>query len=446
MAASNILKKIETKHDVKKLVSKSGIEVWPLLRQFIVFQEIKKTLGYDNRLRTRNKWQLFKNLFYGFKNLFFLSRFDYVFFNNADKRIPYNDKYFDVYFDAWANKLGQNKSLFVEWAISKHYTKSKTLSENILSDLPFKLALPFVSIFTDTNLKNETLFDQIINEYQITPQIKKELKNKLAEIKLFEFFFKLVKPKAIFVLSSFTKVSIVVAAKKLGIKVYEAQHGYMGDNHTFYNAEVKFEKAYPDYLISFGDYEKTQDNPRLIFKPEQIIPVGSLQLELVKNKPLSNTLLKIKKEYKLVFCVTLQAIKEDIILDWVFKNAKDNKNWLFVIRAKDRDIDYSKYTTNSNIKELKEYSIYEILKVADYNITIYSTTAIEGIFLGAPPIFFNINNLSTQHFNVDKMNVLVIEDPNKIINENELTKEVSLEQTFFRKGYFENVTKTILNY
>ncbi len=444
MAASNILKDIENKYDVKRLKTISGIKVWPLVRQFLVFQEIKKTLGYDNRLRTRNKRQLLKNFYRGFNNIFRLKKFDYLFFNNTDKRVLHANKYFDIYFDAWADKLGQDKSLFVEWAIHKHLSKQKTYSKNVISDLPFKAIVALVKLFTKIRLEDRELLNEIIKEHQISNLINEELKNKLAEFKVFDLLFKITKPKAIFVLSSFSKISIVAAAKKRGVKVFEAQHGYIGDHHTFYTANIKFPEYYPDYLISFGTYEKIQSNPRLIFNSNQIIPIGSFQLELIKNKPIPDNLLNFKEKYDLVFCITLQAIKEDIILDWVFNNARDNKNWLFVIRTKDRDIDYSKYTSENNIKELKEYSIYEILKVADYNVTIYSTTAIEGIFLGAPPIFFNINNLSRQHFNIDKLNAFVIEDANEKLTKKELTKESCFEKSFFIDNYFENVNKTIL--
>jgi|GEM_PF-2910429 len=445
MAASDILNKIESTYEVDKITSPNGRKVWPLLRQKIVFDEVKKTIGLSNKLRTRNSHQLFKNFFYGFNNLFCLKKFDYVFFNNTDKRIQYRTKKFDIFFDAWSDKVGQKKSLFIEWASNNHLPSNETYSKNIISDLPFKFLTTVVSKFVKSKLVNEKILDKISTAYDIPISIKKELNSKLAELLVFKFIFKIIKPKAIFVLSSFTKVSIVLAAKELGIKVYEAQHGYIGDLHTFYSTKKKCKEAYPDYLLSFGTYEKQKATPELIFDSEQIIPVGSFQLELIKSKPIPEDLLKLKEKYTLVFCVTLQAIKEKEILQWIMKEAQLHSDWLFVIRAKNRDEDYSTYTTQSNIIELKNFNIYEVLKISDYNITIYSTTAIEGAFLGAHPIFFNINNLSKNHFDVEEMNAIVI-DEGELLNNTILNKQIHKEQSFFVDNYLKNIAEVNLSF
>lgn len=443
MAASDILDTIESTCKVEKITLLNGRQIWPLLRQKIIFEKIRESLGYDNKLRTRNKKQLVKNFFYGIKHLFHLKKFDFVFFNNTDKRILVDEKYYDIFFDAWADKVSQEKSLFIEWAKEAHINSSEVHSSNIISDLPFKLLIAFVSKFVNTKLKNEALLNEIIDSNKLSPSIKNDLKTKLAETYVFKFFFRIIKPKAVFILSSFTKVSIVVAAKELGIKVYEAQHGYIGDAHTFYNAEKQFKEAYPDYLLSFGTYEKQKANPALIFKPEQIVPVGSFQLELIKKHTTPKELLNLQSKYSLVFCVTLQSIKEEEVLNWVLREAQRHTDWLFVIRAKKGDMEYSTYTQQDNIIECNDFSIYEVLKISDYNITIYSTTAIEGMFLGAAPIFFNVNNLSKNHFDVKKMNAIVVEEDELLTTDN-LNKQAKKEHTFFVENYMENVNKTNL--
>ncbi|WP_432412262.1 hypothetical protein [Rasiella sp. SM2506] len=443
MAASDILDTIENTYEVEDITLLNGRRVWPLLRQKIIFETIRESLGYDNKLRTRNKKQLGINFFSGIKQLFRLKKFDFIFFNNTDKRVLLDGTYFDIFFDAWADKVFQEKSLFIEWAKDKHLKQTETYSSNIISDLPFKFVIAIVSKFVNTKLKSELLLDTIINENNISSAIKRELKSKLAEIYVFKLFFKIVKPKAIFVLSSFTKVGIVVAAKELGIKVYEAQHGYIGDAHTFYNAETQFKEAYPDYLLSFGTYEKQKASAKLIFNPEQIIPVGSFQLELIKAHTTPEELLNLKKSYRFVFCITLQAIKEEEMLGWLLKEAQLHKDWLFIIRAKNADLEYSKFTKQPNIIERNDFNIYEVLKISNYNITIYSTTAIEGSFLGAAPIFFNVNNLSKNHFDVVKMNAIVVEE-GELLNEESLRKQANKEQSFFVANYLENVAKTNL--
>ena len=443
MAASDILNKIESSNNVEGIKMFNGRKVWPLLRQKIVFEEVRESLGLDNKLRTRNKKQLLINFFSGIMHLFRLKKFDFIFFNNTDKRIILEDKYFDIFFDSWADKLDQEKCLFIEWAREKHLKKNQVHSRNIISDLPFKTMITIVSIFVKVKLEDESLLNDVIKTNNLSNSIRKELKRKLAELYVFMFLFKVVRPKAVFVLSSFTKVSIVMAAKELKIKVYEAQHGYIGDAHTFYSVQKQFKGAYPDYLFSFGNYEKQKANPNLIFSPDQIIPVGSFQLELIKNHTTSEELLNLKRNYGKVFCVTLQAIKEEKILDWILREAQLHKDWLFVIRAKNRDSEYSRYTKEDNIVELINYNIYEVLKISDYNITIYSTTAIEGTFLGAKPIFFNVNDLSRNHFDMEKMNAIVVEE-GEFLNEDVMGGQAENEQSFFVENYLENVKQTSL--
>lgn len=226
MAASDTLIKIETQYDVAAIKLNAQTPLWPLLRQRIIFEEMKERLGYSNKLRTRNKKQLFFNFFVGFRNLLRLPRFDYLFFNNTDKRVLKDDKYFDIFFDAWADKYGQKRSLFIEWAKEKHYRKKQNYSLNVASDLPLKLLHGIAKKLSRPNIVGSDVLHQIIKENNLGDWVFDEIKSKYAEIQLYKFLFRWSKPKAVFVLSSFTKMPVVMAAKQLKIKVIEAQHGY----------------------------------------------------------------------------------------------------------------------------------------------------------------------------------------------------------------------------
>lgn len=217
----------------------------------------------------------------------------------------------------------------------------------------------------------------------------------------------------------------------------------IGDHHTFYTAQVKFKEAYPDYLLSFGSYEKQQKNAQLIFQANQIFPVGSYQLERIKSISISDKLLALKESFDKIFCITLQSISEDQLLDWALAQAKKNPKWLFVIRPKNPENSYNKYLEQANMVLLSENTIYEVLKIAQFNITIYSTTAIEGMFLGAQPIFYNANNLSSNHFNLDKMNAIVINNQERLTLQL-LERQINTEHSFFIEGYDKNVKNSDL--
>jgi hypothetical protein len=138
MKNKNELHIIEKKYSLNNLKA-NELFAWPILRQRVYFEIFKKKFNFNVKLRTRSKSQLIKNAFFGLKYLFKLKPYDFLFFNNADKRtLKKDNKQYDVFFDAWADKVGQEKSLFIEWAIDKHFTKKETYSKNVISDLVFK--------------------------------------------------------------------------------------------------------------------------------------------------------------------------------------------------------------------------------------------------------------------------------------------------------------------
>jgi hypothetical protein len=438
----NILEAIEDDNDVGSIHLSRGIRVWPLLRDKIYSYDLKKRLGYSSKTRTRNKAKLIKSFFYGVKNIFILRKFEFLFFENTNKRISIHNKYYDIYFDAWGDKLGPDKSLFVEFASESHYERDKVFSKNIMSDLPFKLASFIRSLLVFPKIENYEILKEIQERNHIQINFKKELKRQLGEYYFYRFLFKLIKPRAVFVLSSFSKVSMVMAAKSKNIPVFEAQHGYIGEAHPFYHVKKRFEESYPDQLFSFGDYE-IKNNKNFIFRENQILPIGGLQLEYLKSRPLPNELKNIKNKYRQIFCVTLQAIKEEEIIGATLDYAKMHPDVLFVLCPKDRSISYSDYLLNKNYL-VSKYPVYDILKIADYNLTIFSTTAVEGLSMGAKPIFYNVDNLSKRYFNVLKLGATIIEEGDTL-SEKHLHFQESEVEPYYIEGYFENVAKCNLN-
>ncbi len=424
----------------------SGISAWPFLRQKFYFELIKKNHGFNSKLRSIASIQLFKNAIYGFHKLAGIGKYKYLFFNNADKRtFQINGRRYDVFFDTWADRFGQERSLFIEWAIKKHYPSRQTYSKNVISDIPFKLGSVIFAFFTSGKVSDEHCFRKIKEKYQIEFDIEKELKSKMGEVRFYRFLFKRIKPKAIFLISSFTKVSIVVAAHLESIDVVEVQHGFIGDNHQFYNAYHNFGPLYyPDKLLAFGRTEKTNPAEHFIFNADQIIPIGSFYLEHIKNEFESEELSSLKQSYTKVFCVALQTVKEKELLAWISELARNHDDWLFILKPRNYEyLDYSEYTERENINLYPNYSVYELLKYSDYCMTIYSTVAVEASMFDVKTLFYNIDGLSLKYFDTDKMFASVIDFPNGIIGEKELDRTARFEP-YFVTGYNENVSKAVL--
>ncbi len=446
MKNKNELHIIEKKYDVHRL-KVNEFYAWPILRQGIYFEIFNKKVSFNIKHRTRNKLQLLKNFFYGFHHFFKLKNYDFLFFNNADKRtIKKENKFYDGFFDAWADKVGQDKSLFIEWAINKHFPRKHTYSKNVISDLGFKLGCFVCSLFTTIKVEEFDIYKQISKEMNLKTDSKRLMIKRYAEIRFYRFIFRKIKPKLIFLISSFTKETIVIAAHLENIKVFEMQHGYIGDNHQFYKIQYDFGQLYyPDYLVSFGTREKNFTPKNFIFKNDQIIPVGSLYLENIKDSYSNETLENLTSKYNKVFCVSLQNIEEEKLLNWVCKQAERNGEWLFILKPRHVKRDYSKYTRLDNCVLILNNNIYEILKYSHYNITIYSTTAVEASIFNVKTLFYNLDNLSNKYFDVDSLNAALIEEGQAIHDEHLNTNEAELEP-YFISGYYKNVEKTKLAY
>jgi len=445
MKKTNVLLEIEQQYDVNSTKIES-LYAWPFLRQPFYFRILQKKLGFNAHLRTKNKLQLLRNGLYGIRNIFRLRRFEYLFFNNADKRtLKIRGKQYDVFFDAWADKVGQEKSLFIEWAIEKHYSKKNTYSKFVIGDLVFKVGCFLYTVFYNKNAIEISSLEKVKEAYGLDLNVERLLKSKMGEVKCYQFLFRRVRPKAIFVISSFTKVSVVVAAHLENIKVYEAQHGYIGENHQFYNAYQNFGPTYyPDYLIAFGNREKEQIPENFIFKKEKIIPIGSFYLEHIRNTFNDDYLTKLKNQYSKLFCVTLQTIKEKELLQWIVEEARKNKTWLFILKPRHSNhLDYQEFTAIDNIILLPSYNIYQVLKYVDYNITIYSTTAVEAEAFGVKTLFYDIEGLSSKYFNPKRMFASLISHPGGTIGEEEIQYKSDVE-SYFEMNYSENVQNIVI--
>ncbi|NAY91640.1 hypothetical protein GTQ34_06900 [Muricauda sp. JGD-17] len=442
---TNELLEIEKGFEVK-VPTCHGLFAWKFLRQKFYFETMRKKYEFNPSPRNRSKLQLAKNFFWGFGNLFNLSKFEYLFFNNADKRtLQVGNKHYDVFFDAWADKYGQEKSIFIEWAINRHFPSKSTYSKHAVSDLPFKLLSRVYSFFVSSNCKELQVFEDIKAEYGLHFNVEGELRAKMGEMYMYRRLLRWTKPKAVFLISSFTKMPLVVAAHLEGIPVIEAQHGFIGKNHQFYLSEHVFDDLYyPDKLIAFGSYEKSIKIPKLIFGPDKILPVGSLYLENVLDTIYNENLANLGKQYEKLFLVTLQCLKEKELLGWIERQALGNSDWGFILKPRDYShMDYSKFTGIKNIMLFPTYSVYEILKHVDYNITIFSTVAIEAEAFGVKTIFFNLDGLSLKYFEPSSMNASVVNLKTPSLDKEHLDKTQN-KASYFKMGYRQNVKNTEL--
>ena len=405
---TNILKEIETKYPVDTILV-NGEQVWPYLRMHYHRDYINKTASewgekeVSPPLSQRVKGMP-KNSLYGFRNWF--GKYDYVALSTTLERKNIDGKYFNKLLDPIIDELGRDKVLYIENPAPSLYPAEKVHTKNIVChDLLTLLAglMMIQQLFIQRShmIQNESTLRTIQKEYGLEIDDVKVIKLFNAQRTVFKLLFRRIKPKAILLTCAYGYFPAVKAAKDLGIKVIEFQHGTISEEDPAYNVDADIDKTYfPDYLLVFGRRElKTLDNARFI-EPENVYPVGSFYLEHVRKnyKPEFN-LVKQLNNYKRTIGVTLGWTTEKHTIEFICEAADlDRTIFYILIPRRPQEEYYSPPNLPDNVMVIEDKNFYELMMYVDFHSTVYSTCALEAPSLGVQNILVNISNLSKQHY------------------------------------------------
>ncbi len=435
------LKEIETKYNVK-CIKVNDIEVWPFLRvaYYFTYGEKYSFNGGEKRISLRTKIKRVKNFFYGFGNLF--KEYEYILFSDALERRFVNGKYIDKIVEVLISELGKNETLLIEDSVNGSLLRySNPLTENIISlDLFHTLCQLFLLIPQKVVINNEFLLEEINKKYSLNINYRSKIFRFLYYTNIFRRFYKVYKPKAIFINCYYTLIhqAALYAAKQMGIKVVELQHGIINKQHPAYNVFAELDKHFfPDYLFAFGDYVKTQQN---YINPENVLAVGSMYLDYIKNKykPSKETAEmfgKFRKKYKRIVTISSQRILEDKLIDILKKSASLSKDILYIFVPRDLSKDYSYANFLGNIIIIKDLDVYQIMREADFHSTLWSTCALEAPALGVPSILININGFAKKYYS----NLLTNRDVTRFVDTPEEFIDIILKWQPKRKKEITNL-------
>ncbi len=422
------------------------IKVWLLIRTKFKIAGILSETGYHFNIRTRDKIVLLKNMFYGILYLFRLKKFSYFFFANTNKRYLIDGKYVDIYFDKIADLLGQDRSLFIEFAEKKHICRKKIYSKHAMSDLPFKMLGSLISKFIGKNqFENLNVLNEIVSRNKIQLNATNDLIHVIGQYYFYTYLFKIYQPKCIFIICYYSKMPLVLAANEKGIPVYEAQHGVINEKNEYYNSCFhNFQNYFPGYLLSYGEELLETYKPEFIFEKNKIIPIGSYYLNYIKDEFSDDYLEKLKTRNEKIVCVTSQGIFFETLMEFIKVLSIKNPGYLFILRLK-RDENPENYLSE-NIVLLNDYDIYKILKYSDFNITVYSMVALEADFLDVHNILFNINGLSKKYYSSD-LNYTIIEPDQMNLFEfpSTIKKDNKIIEKYHKSDYQKNIIEFCMN-
>jgi|GEM_PF-1567880 len=261
-----------------------GMLIWPIVRYVIIQHFIDKSNQLNTPKSISSPVSTGEKIFGAIKAIikcpYFGPKKPVLIFNTAASSIKRsNGSYFNRitgYFydvspkDTWIieDPIGfWHPSPNVQMAYSK-------LTFNVFSEFIARFILVFVRKHRDTAQNAMSLLFNNINRnmiklnFQIEDEIlKKKLIKSVLRMKpnywLYRMLFRFKKINAIIIEDGYyglEKAIIIKAAKDLGVRVIEPQHGFINENHPSYNygekilQSITYKLYMPDVLLCYGDF------------------------------------------------------------------------------------------------------------------------------------------------------------------------------------------------
>lgn len=394
----------------------NGEEVWPYLRHHILVQLTAVSIGKKNgqslnpyRLQLGQPGSILFNKRKELSEKYDVLEWDsdtlseinpdFIFFTaiNASEQTVLNDKIYyritDPVFEA-ACEVGKAIKIEVVRNVSPAIEKVSNYTHR-----PYLLFYPIKYTKGYSNvLEFPTDFFKYLRRYipsiTFTEHGVKEIID--WELNVKEYYLSLLKrlkPKAIFVSSFHYNAPLISAARELGVKSVDIQHGIqVGYNPLYNNWSEMPRKGYsslPDYFYVWG--KKEADNINKIFDSSshrtKIIGNPWFRYLQERESQYSEQLGSILNNNKLKILLLLQSQTEiPEIFKQCIESSPNDVVWLIRHHPKGHKFKVSDFTNNLSkvymSYELDNLPIINILKKIDVTFSEGSTVAIEGDALG----------------------------------------------------------------
>jgi hypothetical protein len=389
----NKLVEIEQNYPVDK-IRVNGIKIWPWLRTYIGSQILFSGLGLSENKRF-NLIKLVTSFFYGYK---LPKQLEYVIFSVASQRKKIHNHFTDR-MDVIV-ELNPKTHIF-ESPLPYHHKKNQLPHKNISSKMPFIFREQIQSRTLKINIQGEEIIEKILSEHQISIPYINLCRRFITQTQIMEKLIKKHPIKALFLITPYTNMGYVYAAKTHNIPVIEIQHGVINKQHYAYNvSKTVNSNMYPDFLLTWGSYIGDVFKENDYINEEKVIPVGNYFIDTARESFSLNTKLSHAiKKYKYSIGFTAQSIYESDTIPLICEAARKNKNIAIVYISRDKkQADYAQYQLPENVIFADHLNFYEIIQHCNFHSTISSSCAIEAPALGISNLLFNYNNRAEAYY------------------------------------------------
>ena len=442
----------------------SGINVWNLFRQ-LLFEILTgdRNQAVERFSDKHFKMAFIKNIIKSYFKEMDIKNIKFLGFGSTMNRRFFRNSMFNIFLDwMFLPEINiRNNSCIIELispSTPYHFKNSfskKLVYEEILIFKILFLAQVFEKKIKDHIehlIKHSDFPNWLKNEKIVGKMFANSVAKYISAIKVYKKYLRRSKARAIFIVNYYSTLrrAIVKAAKDLGIKVVEIQHGLISPTHVAYiQKDPKNFDDVPDYVLLFGDFYKDIIlNYSELFREDQLFVVGNYYIETVKNAPpdLPDDLKKLKKGKKPIILLTSQTIfSRDVYKPYIEKILNTRKYHL-IIKNHPGDLKdkFKIYENHPDVTVISDPSIslYELLKIVDIHITVNSTSAIEALMFGVPSLILRYMGYEKViQFLIDGKNVIEVDVDNLIENLEKLRKirVGGIGNKFLRSNFLDNI-------
>jgi hypothetical protein len=469
-----ILKEIEGKYPVDTILV-NGEQVWPYLRIWYHFAYKAKAFGYygeaeyDSQASRGSKpiriLRFVKNIMhgipYGWRNWF--RKYDYIVLTDNGVRRRVGGKYINRFVDPIIDEIGPTRVLCIEstlpfppYGVNQVYTRHVVSTSLLIS---FRLLVMLLRRMFSRRYKvvNKGVMDRIEADFGLNVNATYVIEVFKARQKVFTCLFRIMRPRAILLTCYYGKEPAIRAAKSLGIKVIEIQHGVIGKGHPAYNVHRDLDRScFPDHLLVFGKQEMATFNNTRFIDQANVHPVGSFYIDYIRAsyRPEPHLSERISG-YKRVVGVTLQWTFERRLISFICEAAKLDSSILYILIPRVQKKEYSNIGLPQNVVVIREKNFYELMTYCDFHSTVNSTCALEAPSLGVQNILVDIDGSARVHYGKvlsDDCVTRFVNTPEEYVNtvrgfprlhRNTVRK---LHEDFFAPNYQENIRDFVKTY
>lgn len=420
---------IEKNVDVKKFVY-DDIEFWPILRNMLVFECIKRNYSSSNSDRANFVVKKFKKIanfskvflksifegFYDRKNKTKLEKSKYYFLTASITRCYIERKGFcDAFVSPLVEWAGKSDCHIDEYVPNGDYRLPRYEKSCFIQRYYYLTRIKNIFLKIDNNPKLAVSWEkewqeitQKLLSFEYPTSITKNLiLKRLVHTELLVDFFinrlKKIEPKLIFIADYYSPLgnALILAAKSLSIKTIDLQHGVQGKYHTaytgFYNLPKKGWSTLPDYFWNWQQLDADQINSWGMGVHRGFNGGIIWHSYLENNKEIYTEFEERWKEIigdnKKVVLVSFQPMDDNQsfiknINELINKAAGKNYFWLLRLHPGMKSkLNYYKEIfkqKNANVQFATDAHLPLILKNTDVHITRLSSVIIEANMFGVP--------------------------------------------------------------